>query len=36
MWNGKLLDTVHFLSSGETLSLRLARSELGKYCFIDL
>ncbi|WZZ51279.1 hypothetical protein YC2023_051386 [Brassica napus] len=24
----KLLDTVHFLSSGETLSLRLARSEL--------
>ncbi|CAF1837917.1 unnamed protein product [Brassica oleracea var. botrytis] len=26
----KLLDTVHFLSSGETLSLRLARSELAE------
>ncbi|KAF3577283.1 hypothetical protein DY000_02031553 [Brassica cretica] len=30
VWNGKLLDTVHFLSSGETLSLRLARSELAE------
>ncbi|KAL0836652.1 LOW QUALITY PROTEIN: hypothetical protein Bca101_088542 [Brassica carinata] len=28
VWNGKLVDTVQFLSNGETLSLRLARSEL--------
>ncbi|KAL1215953.1 G-type lectin S-receptor-like serine/threonine-protein kinase SD1-29 [Cardamine amara subsp. amara] len=28
VWNGELVDTVQFLSSGETLSIRLASSEL--------
>ncbi|KAL0856879.1 hypothetical protein Bca101_062033 [Brassica carinata] len=28
VWNGKLVDTVQFMSNGETISLRLARSEL--------
>ncbi|KAH0936429.1 hypothetical protein HID58_013546 [Brassica napus] len=30
LWNGKLVDTVQFLSNGETLSLRLARLELAE------
>ena len=30
VWNGKLVDTVQFMSNGETISIRLASSELGK------